>query len=177
VGWSVASAAAVLALGGALSCSIPTQSSTDPIGDLPDKASFLDNNVSEFLEHRCGGLDCHGQVGRPLRLYGQWGLRLKEKDDGQRDTSPTTEDEKAENYLTVVGLEPENLAACFASKGVEFATFQLLKKPIDIEGQGVRHKGGPVLRPTQNDAGWQCLYGWVSGKVEKDQCDEAAKIP
>jgi hypothetical protein len=173
---SVACALAVLGAGVTLSCSIPNQTAGDKIGDLPDRASFVDNGVSKFMERRCGGLDCHGQQGRPLRLYGQWGLRLKATETGERNGEVTTEEELTENYLAVVGLEPENLAACFASKGVEFATFQLLKKPLDIENQGIRHKGGPVLRPTQNDFGWQCLYGWASGQVDKKQCEEAAKV-
>ena len=36
--------------------------------------------VSRLLEKRCGTLDCHGQVGRSLRLYGQFGLRFVEGD-------------------------------------------------------------------------------------------------
>ena len=156
------------------SCSLPTESGE--FGELPDKASFIDNKVALFMEVRCGGLDCHGQDGRPLRIYGQTGLRLRARDDGLRDNSPTTDEERTENYRSVVGLEPEALAECFESKGEKFATFQLLKKPLDIENDGIRHKGGPVLRPTQSDPGWQCLYGWVSDNVDAAQCELAAKI-
>lgn len=158
----------------ASSCSLGTESGE--FGELPDKASFIDNKVSLFMEVRCGGLDCHGQEGRPLRIYGQTGLRLRARDDGQRDNSPTTDEERTENYLSVIGLEPEAMAECFESKGENFATFQLLKKPLDIENDGIRHKGGPVLRPTQSDPGWQCLYGWVSDNVDATQCELAAKI-
>ncbi len=156
------------------SCSLPTDSGE--FGDLPDRASFVDNKVSLFMEVRCGGLDCHGQDGRPLRIYGQTGLRLKAKPDGSRDNSPTTDDERTENYRSVVGLEPEALAECFESKGEIIGTFQLLKKPLGIENGGIRHKGGPVLRATQSDPGWQCLYGWVSDNVDAAQCEQAAKI-
>lgn len=38
--------------------------------------------VSEVLERRCGTLDCHGQPARPLRLYGNAGLRRPEPDTG-----------------------------------------------------------------------------------------------
>jgi hypothetical protein len=157
------------------SCAIPSGASN--AGDVPDQKSFLDNDVSAFMEARCGGLDCHGQVGRPLRIYSSTGLRKTANKDGTRNASPTTDDEKKDNYIAVVGLEPENLALCYATKGADFSTFQLLKKPLDIVGQGIRHKGGPVLRATENDPGWQCLYGWASGKVDKSQCDDGAKVP
>lgn len=162
-------------LGAMISCSIPTQSGD--VGEVPDQKSFIDNNVSLYMERRCGGLDCHGQVGRPLRLYSEWGLRLQANKDGSRNSSATTTEERVENYKSVVGLEPENLAQCFATKGASFATFQLLRKPIGIEGTGgVRHKGGSVLRPTPTDPGWQCLYGWASGTVDPKQCEEAANV-
>jgi hypothetical protein len=155
-------------------CSI--KSETGDFGPLPDQASFLENDVSPFLEARCGGLDCHGQQGRPLRIYGQTGLRLKEREDGTRDNSATTDDERKENYRSIVGLEPEALSTCFRTKGDDIANFQLLLKPLDIENGGIRHKGGPVLRPSDADPGWQCLFGWVSGKVEGAECRKATKI-
>jgi hypothetical protein len=158
------------------SCAIPSNTSTDPIGNLPDKKSFLDNDVSDMMEHRCAGLDCHGQVGRPLRLYSSTGLRQKANKDGSRVSGPTTPEEKSDNYYAVVGLEPENLATCFASQGQTFDTLQLLKKPLDIVGQGIRHKGGPVLKASDTDPGWQCLYGFASGSPDKKSCDDGAKI-
>jgi hypothetical protein len=158
------------------SCALPTQDKAKG-GPVPDKASFVDNGVSTFMERRCGSLDCHGQPGRPLRLYSEWGLRLKAKEDGSRDSSQTTEDEQNENYLSVVGLEPENLARCYKTKGEDRATFQLLQKPLGIEGGGIRHKGGAVIRDTQSDPGWLCLFGWASGgEVDKDQCAQGAKV-
>jgi hypothetical protein len=39
-------------------------------------------NVSEVVERRCATLDCHGQPARPLRLYGNAGLRRPEPDLG-----------------------------------------------------------------------------------------------
>src|SRR5206468_7723502 len=41
----------------------------------PDQLAF-ETFVSPFLERKCATLDCHGQVGRPLRLYSGRGLRL-----------------------------------------------------------------------------------------------------
>jgi hypothetical protein len=158
------------------SCAIPSEQSGATIGSLPTSKSFIGDGVSTFMEHRCAGLDCHGQPGRPLRLYSNWGMRLVATKDGSRSAAGTTPDEQLENYRSVVGLEPENMAACFASQGAQFETFQLLKKPLDISGQGIRHKGGPVLRASESDPGWQCLYGWVSGKVDPKDCADGAKV-
>lgn len=159
---------------GAASCSLPTESGE--FGDLPDRDSFVNNKVSLFMEVRCGGLDCHGQDGRPLRIYSQMGLRLLARDDGARDNSATTAEEQTENYLSTIGLEPENFTECYETQGENCATFQLLKKPLDIENEGIRHKGGPVLRPSQSDPGWQCLFGWVTGNVDSAQCELASRI-
>lgn len=157
-----------------VACQIPTDD--QDLGDLPDQKSFVDQGVSTFMEQRCGGLDCHGQPGRPMRIYSSWGLRLKPRDDGSRESGATTAEEKKANYLSVVGLEPEAMEACFRTKGQERANFQLLLKPISIENGGIRHKGGPVLRPENQDPGWQCLYGWVSGQVNQAECTEGAKV-
>lgn len=177
----------VLALTAALaaclaSCSIPTEEGE--VGPLPDQKSFVDGKVSLFLERRCGALDCHGQVGRPLRLYSKYGLRLDPKNDGSRNKDDTTADEQKANYQAVIGLEPEELSKCFAAgKEAEdgcpvdaYATLQLLKKPLGIEGGGVRHKGGPVVRGTFSDPGWQCLYQWASGHGFPDLCQQASAL-
>jgi hypothetical protein len=41
--------------------------------------------VSGVLEKRCGSLDCHGGLARPLRIYGNAGLRRPEPDLGTED--------------------------------------------------------------------------------------------
>ena len=136
---------------------------------LPDKAQFIDQGVSTFMEKRCGSLDCHGQVGRPLRLYSANGLR-KNLVKGVRDTRATQPDELLENYYATVGLEPEDISLARVSNGT-YTDFLLLKKPLGIEGRGVRHKGGPVLRVT--DPGFECLVSWIEGTANKAKCEEA----
>ena len=46
----------------------------------PSEADYVDY-VSPVLEKRCGTLDCHGQLGRPLKFYSQNGLRLFTEDE------------------------------------------------------------------------------------------------
>lgn len=139
---------------------------------FPDREQFVNGGVSAFMEARCGGLDCHGQVGRPLRIYGKNGLRFAVPEDGLRDTRDTTEEERLENYQSVIGLEPEALSDAVRTQG-EYVDFQLLLKPLDDEGRGVRHKGGPVLRAGSNDPGWNCLHGWIAGAHDPQVCAAA----
>jgi hypothetical protein len=138
---------------------------------LPDKDQFINDGVGTFMEKRCGALDCHGQVGRPLRIYSANGLRLNDGPNGARDTRETQPDEKSANYYAVVGLEPEQISVSRVSEGA-YDDFLLLKKPLSIEGGGVRHKGGPVLRST--DSGFDCLISWISGTANKAKCEDGA---
>jgi len=135
--------------------------SEEPGLALPDQAQFVqENGVSAFMEKRCGGLDCHGQVGRPLRIYSANGLRFQDGPNGGRPTGATTAEERQENFIGVVGLEPEALSRVLVTEG-EFTDLLLFRKPLDTEGGGVRHKGGPVLR--FGDDGWRCLTSWAAG--------------
>jgi len=138
---------------------------------LPDKDQFINQGVGVFMEKRCGALDCHGQIGRPLRIYSANGLRKNDGPDGARDTRATQPDEQLANYYSVVGLEPEQISLSRVSEGA-YDDFLLLKKPLSIEGGGVRHKGGPVLRST--DSGFECMITWISGQVNKAKCEDGA---
>ncbi|MEZ4297845.1 MAG: hypothetical protein R3B70_23010 [Polyangiaceae bacterium] len=51
-----------------------------PFDPLDSDDAFV--SVSEVLERRCATLDCHGAIARPLRLYGNAGLRRPEPDLG-----------------------------------------------------------------------------------------------
>jgi hypothetical protein len=132
---------------------------------FPDRESFVDAGVSEFMSRRCGALDCHGDPARPLRLYGTNGLRLNELAEG-RDRRPTTGEEHTANYRAVIGLEPEELSESVATVGAH-DSFMLFLKPL----AEVRHKGGPVLR--RADPGWVCLKSWIAANADAASCKEA----
>lgn len=148
-------------------CSSVNATEVSPLA-LPDRNQFINQGVSTFMEKRCGALDCHGQIGRPLRIYSATGLR-KNNVNGARDVRGTQPDEQMDNYYSVVGLEPEEISISRVTEGA-FTDFLLLKKPLGTEGGGVRHKGGPVLRST--DSGFECLITWISGAVNQAKCED-----
>jgi hypothetical protein len=133
----------------------------------PDRAAFPP--VAAFLEHGCGTLDCHGQIGRNLRLYGFDGLRLSSADlpGGQ----PTTSDEADADFDSVVGLEPELMAAVVADGGARPERLTLVRK-----GRGTEHhKGGALIKA--GDAQDRCLLSWLANAVDPIACTDALKAP
>ncbi len=136
-------------------------------------SSFLP--ISSVLERRCGTLDCHGSTYRPLKIYGQIGLRRPEpkgstnvvsyKDYYSGGSEPTTEAELFDNYLSVIGLEPEILEAVVSKKDLPDA-LTLVRKPRLRE----KHKGGLIW--TQSDPGDLCLINWLTGIDDTAPCDQ-----
>lgn len=123
--------------------------------------------VGSMLGARCGSLDCHGQAGRPLRLYSGRGLRLDPEDVSGHGGTRTAE--HAANLRAVVGLEPELTCEVFASGGAGVERLTLVRKATGSE----HHVGGVVL-PAQSD-GRECLLTWLAGQVETAACGRAAE--
>ena len=156
-------------------------SSVDPAAEVTVKgpsfgaqgSSFLP--ISSVLERRCGTLDCHGSTYRPLKIYGQIGLRRPEpvgstnvksyKDYYSGGSEPTTEAELFDNYLSVIGLEPEILEAVVTKKEPPEA-LTLVRKPRLRE----KHKGGLIW--TASDPGDLCLLNWLTGIEDTAPCDQ-----
>jgi hypothetical protein len=146
-----------------------------------DPASF--ESVSRVLERRCGTLDCHGNTARPLRIYGQTGLRRPEPEDSPNippgqyadyysgaGALPTTAAELADNALSVCGLEPELINAVVSPKGkADPSTLTFIRKARLTE----KHKGGLIWN--QGDAGDQCMIAWLSRL--KDLNKDPAALP
>ncbi len=123
--------------------------------------------VSALLEKRCGTLDCHGQMGRPLRIFGIFGLRLISQDaanvPGQQ---PTTQTEYVANYQSVIGLQPELMTEVVQGNSPP-TSLLLLRKPLQLE----RHKGGAVIN--QGDDAYTCLTSWLAGQTVFQACANA----
>jgi hypothetical protein len=133
-----------------------------PTGTIlqPDYAFYRDN-LDQYLNRRCGTLDCHGQAGRAFRSYGTRGLRLFDPDarlvpGGQN----TTEKERKLNYQSIVALEPEELRRVVAEPSRSPNTWIFLRKPLRLE----RHKGAEAMR--ESDDGYLCIAGWAKMRMQ-----------
>jgi hypothetical protein len=160
---SVAVAFAVVALG----CVPPDAEDAvlagPPCG--PGGADF--QPVSAVLEKRCGTLDCHGSTFRPLRIYGQTGLRLPVPPERWNNSFggyagystgggvKTTPDELVANYQGAVLLEPE-IMTLVMDRQVYPEELTLMRKPRLLE----KHKGGQIF--DAKSAGYICMTNWLS---------------
>ncbi len=138
----------------------------DFVLSAPPREGF--ESVADAMQPSCGTLDCHGQPGRNLRLYGGRGLRL---DAANNSTEGITEAPEYEaNYWSVVALEPELLATVTNEGGQNPERLILIRK-----GRGTtRHKGGALMQP--NDDLDQCIVEWLKGNILVDRCFAASRI-
>ena len=126
--------------------------------------------VDGFIALRCGSLDCHGEIGRPLRLFSQSGLRIVDDAGNYPGGAPETEEEQFANFTAAISIQPELTSKVFAGL-YDPHVLLLLRKPLQLE----RHKGGAVLQ--SGDDGDTCLTSWLNGAVNYTACANAAKIP
>jgi hypothetical protein len=130
--------------------------------------------VSDFLNHRCGSLDCHGRPERNLQIWGCQGMRLLSTDvsicsraKGGRRTTP---EEHTATYRSLVGLEPAIMSAVVEGRGSpELLTF--VRKARGSEA----HKGGALMAP--GDAQDLCITSWLSGQTNLKACSDAFVQP
>lgn len=158
---------------------------------LPDYEAFT-QYVHPYLNKQCGTLDCHGQVGRPLRIYGKRGLRLFDKEarlvPGGEETVP---EEYRASYESFIGLEPEATRRVVACDQLA-ETLLVLRKPKGLgpnagedntgDATGERHKGGTVI--TSNSSEAECLRGWLEAGCDsrgfaavRGECIKALERP
>jgi hypothetical protein len=160
--------AGALAVALAFACSSPP-SDARFVATPPDAASFPP--VALMLIQACGTLDCHGTVARNLRLYGNTGLRYSPSDVPTALT-PTTDDEVAQDYASVVGLEPEIMSAVVASGGANPERLTLVRKARGSES----HKGGAVIVHVPPDPRDICMTTWLAGRTDATSCAAALKL-
>jgi hypothetical protein len=162
----------------ALACSGPSK------GELDRKAapratigSFRTAGVGVVFERRCGSLDCHGSPARNLRIYSSRGLRLPNEAGVAAGQGETTLDESNANYQSIMTLEPE--ATNEVVNGGDPYKLLIVKKPLDVDGQGEKHKGGATIR--RGDDAERCIVSWLkettTEPVDKAACAAAAIFP
>jgi hypothetical protein len=148
----------------AVSCSGPSGDETQVIPTGASREAFP--AVADVLHSRCGSLDCHGTVGRNLRIYGLNGLRI----DGITGTGLTTAQEYDANFLSVVALEPITFGLVVRDGGRDPDRLSLVRKARGVEA----HKGGKPM--PQDSTGDRCLISWLSSSVNADACADAAEM-
>jgi len=131
----------------------------------PSRVNF--EQVADAMQPHCGTLDCHGQAGRNMRLFGSRGLRLAA--DANPLDGNTTSAEYDATFWSVTGLEPETLTAVVQDKGADPERLSLIRKARGHE----RHKGGTLM--SSGDPLDQCLVSWLAGAVVQGPCKVAAK--
>jgi hypothetical protein len=141
----------------------------------PDFNQFVGANltatqagVSRLFEKRCGTLDCHGQIGRPLRIYGEFGLRFVDDAGNQPGTNATTATEYQANYQSVIGVQPE-IMTLVVNGSLPPESLMILRKPLQLE----RHKGGAVF--VEGDDAYNCITSWLGGQADFTACGNATQ--
>jgi hypothetical protein len=157
-----------VALAPAAACSAGTQGR---IGiDAPAESQFPP--VADYLDHCCGTLDCHGQAGRNLRIWGCDGMRLDAKDlSGCVSGPPTTPDEYEATYRSLVGLEPAVMSAVVQARAANPTLLTFVRKATGIEG----HKGGQLI--ASGDDQYKCIVSWLAGNTDTAACGKAINYP
>ncbi len=167
VGWIAGSALA------ALGCSSVEQSY---IGiNEPDSSEEGFGPVADYLDHRCGTHDCHGQVGRNLRIWGCNGMRLDPFDvpscNRLTGGSATNKNEHIATYRSLVGLEPSVMSAVVAGHGRDPGLLTFVRKARGTES----HKGGQLITPGDDQD--VCITSWLAGSTNTVACSQALGYP
>jgi hypothetical protein len=198
---ALVAASAVTAL--AAACSVVSETRIGIVAPDGSEQSF--GPVADYLDHRCGTLDCHGQSGRNLRIWGCEGMRLDAGDvpfcGRAQGGRPTTPDEHQATYRSLVGLEPTVMTTVYGGcsggptddAGVslyppgsschpELLTF--IRKARGTEA----HKGGQLIctsppcpggvaSPSPFDPQDVCLVTWIEGHTDPTACSNAINAP
>jgi hypothetical protein len=169
----------VAALGLAVASSVASCSSVPDdarIGiDAPSGSEDQFGIVGDYLDHRCGSLDCHGQIGRNLRIWGCEGMRLDPHAvpicSVPQGGSSTTPSEHQATYRSLVGLEPTVMSEVVAGHGLHPELLTFVRKARGLEA----HKGGTLI--VAGDYQDVCITSWLAGQTDVTSCANALGYP
>ncbi len=139
----------------------------------PDITQFETAGVGDYLDHRCGSLDCHGQATRNLVMWGCNGLRLDPNEtglvpgcraSGGKNTQPQ---EYEASYRSLVGLEPAVMTEVVTNGGANPELLTFVRKARGWDA----HKGGALITP--GDVQDQCITSWLAGNADSNACTQA----
>jgi hypothetical protein len=157
-------------------CTIPPSGGTITLGAVPSETDAGWNPVADYLGHRCGDLDCHGETQRNFVVWSCYGLRADASDHpGCRmpmsHQVPTTASEYEKTYESLVGLEPVLTSEVVASGGQNPDLLTFVRKARGEEN----HKGGTLIDLTTSVGVTQdqCITSWLGGSTNADACAAA----
>lgn len=165
---------AIAAAGCALACTETPADQTITV-DAPFSSEASFGPVSNFLDHRCGSLDCHGSLSRNFIIWGCEGLRVEPYDvpicsRAQGGRSTTTQ-EHQNTYNSLVALEPTVMSTVIASHGQNPDLLTFVRK---ARGEDA-HKGGTLVMPGDNQD--VCITSWLAGATDTIACANAIMVP
>jgi hypothetical protein len=141
----------------------------------PSEAEGQFGPVANYLDHRCGSLDCHGQMGRNLRIWGCEGMRLQDGDVPSCSLllggRPTTVDEHQATYRSLVGLEPTVMSLVVEDHGQQPERLTFVRKARGTES----HAGGALIVPGDDQD--VCITSWLAGSTNVMACANAFTFP
>jgi hypothetical protein len=141
--------------------------------DAPDLGQFETAGVGDFMDHRCGSLDCHGTATRNLVMWGCYGLRLDVDEAGLTpgcrasggvNTQPA---EYVASYRSLVGLEPAVMSAVVSSGGQDPEQLTFIRKARGWDA----HKGGALVVPGDDQD--TCMTSWLASSTNATACANA----
>ena len=143
--------------------------------DAPSGSPDQFRSVGEYLNISCGSLDCHGQIGRNLRIWGCNGMRLDPKAIPScipsGGGSLTTADELQATYRSLVALEPTVMSEVYDNHGAHPELLTFVRKARGLEA----HKGGKIITPGDDQD--RCITSWLAGNTDNMECSIAQGYP
>jgi|HubBroStandDraft_6_1064221.scaffolds.fasta_scaffold729458_2 hypothetical protein len=172
----VAAAAALVATGLVSSCSTVPADARIGIDAPSGSEEEFGLPVGDYLEHRCGSLDCHGQMSRNLRIWGCEGMRLDPQSLSGCSPEPlgggfTTPAEHLATYRSLVGLEPVVMSEVVDGHGAHPELLTFVRKARGLEA----HKGGALITPGDDQD--VCITSWLAGHTDLGACSNAIVYP
>ena len=158
-----------------LACSIPPSNATVTLADLPSETTTEWAPVADYLGHRCGSLDCHGDVQRNFIIWSCDGLRLSPTAISGCDMGEnTTAAEYEATYRSLVGLEPETMSEVIGGGGADPDLLTFVRKARGEEA----HKGGQLIDLTTQVGVIQddCITSWLRGTTNATDCADAIDL-
>jgi hypothetical protein len=143
--------------------------------NAPDSSEEGFGPVADYLDYRCGTLDCHGQTGRNLRIWGCNGMRLDPYDvpscNRQAGGRATTPNEHQATYRSLIGLEPTVMSDVVAGRGRRPELLTFVRKARGTEA----HKGGQLVMPGDDQD--TCITSWLASSTDLGACAKALGYP